>query len=701
MRSREALNHLFELCSNQSSIAQLHSLLLKSSHFYDCFFATKLTSAYAKSSCIESARQVFDETPQRTRTVFLWNAILRAYCREHQWHETLRLFGHMTSAAVEMPDNFTVPIALKACSGLSALGSGKAIHGFVKKLERIDLDAFVGAALVELYAKCGDMGDARKVFDEFPEPDVVLWTSVVTGYQQNGDGDSALSFFSRMLMVGGLDPDPVTLVSAVSASAQCGDLGSGRCCHGFVVRRGFEHDLSLANSLLNFYAKVGHMDNARNLFNRMPKKDVVSWSSMIAGYSQNGNAVEALGLFNEMIEKGIAPNSITVVSALQACAVACDLNEGRRIHKLAARKGFELDMAVSTALVDMYMKCSCFEDAMDLFCRMPKKDVVSWAALISGCAHNGFANESMGAFRSMLSDGMIPDAVTMVKVLAASSQLGVVKQALCLHGYLVTSGFNDQMFVGAALLDLYSKCGSLDNAIRVFDKMGEKDVVVWSSMIAGYGIHGHGGEAIQMFERMIESSFKPNHVTFVSILSACSHAGLIDEGINFFDRMVKFYGLLPNSEHYCIMVDLLGRKGQLAKAAELIQGMPILANPHVWGALLGACHIHGNVELGEFAAENLFKVDPSHGGYYVLLSNIYAVNGKWDKVAEVRSLMKERGVRCTAGCSSIEVGNIVNTFIADDRLHPESGRMYGLLRELEVKVREEGYIPVELKWKTE
>lgn len=599
----------------------------------------------------------------------------------------------MTITAAEMPDNFTLPIVLKACSGLGELLLGKAIHGFIKKCERIDLDVFVGAALVELYAKCGEMGDAHRVFDEFPQPDVVLWTSVVTGYQQNGNAEVALAFFSRMLMVGGVDPDPVTLVSAVSAAAQCGDLGFGRCCHGFVARRGFEYDLSLANSFLNFYAKLGHMDKARNLFNRMSNKDVVSWSSMIAGYSQNGNAVEALGLFCEMIEKGIDPNSITVVSALQACAVACDLHEGRRIHKFATRKGFELDIAVSTALVDMYMKCSCFEDAIDLFHRMPEKDVISWAALISGCAQNGFANESLGAFRSMLSDGMIPDAVTMVKVLAACSQLGVIKQALCLHGYLVTHGFDDQMFVGAALLDLYSKCGSLDNAIRVFDRMGDKDVVVWSSMIAGYGIHGRGGKAIQMFNQMIGSLLKPNHVTFVSLLSACSHAGLIDEGIDFFNRMVEFYGLVPSSEHYCIMVDLLGRKGQLKKAAKLIQGMPIPANPHVWGALLGASHIHGNVELGEFTAKNLFALDPSHGGYYVLLSNIYAVNGKWDKVAEVRSLMKEKGVRGTPGCSSIEVGNIVNTFIADDRFHPESERIYELLWELDVKVKEEGYIP--------
>ncbi|KAF8408306.1 hypothetical protein HHK36_007454 [Tetracentron sinense] len=695
MKSKELLSHLFEACNNGRSLAQLHSQILKNGLAHDSFFATKLTSSYAKYASLETARIIFDETPHRT--VYLWNATLRSYVREKQWEETLNLFLHMVSTTVttdQKPDNFTIPIALKACAGLSALAAGQMIHGLIKKNGKIDSDMFVGSALIELYSKGGQMGDALRVFEEFPQPDVVMWTSMVTGYQQNGIAEEALLFFSQMVMIKRVTPDPVTLVSVISACAQLVNLKTGRCVHGFSIRMGFDSDLPLVNSLLNLYAKASSVNNAVNLFGEMAKKDVISWSSMIACYAQNEKAVEALDLFNEMVQKRFEPNSITVISALQACAVACNLQEGRRIHELAVRKGFELDVAVSTALVDMYMKCLCPVDAVDLFKRMPKKDVVSWAVLLSGYAQNGMANESIAVFRTMLCNETQPDAVTMVKILTACSDLGILQQALCLHGYLVSSGFSNKVFVGAALIDLYSKCGSLDNGIRVFEGMAEKDVVVWSSMIAGYGIHGLGREALQTFDRMLRISvLRPNQVTFLSVLSSCSHTGLVEEGIKIFDMMVHEYQIKPNSDHYGIMVDLLGRTGELDKAMELIDQMPIPVEPHVWGALLGACRTHHNVKMGEIVAKNLFQLDPNHAGYYILLSHIYAVDEKWDNVASIRTLIKEKGLKKMPGYSALEVRSKVHTFLVGHRLHPESEQIYRLLTKLEVKMREEGYVP--------
>ncbi|KAL5994470.1 hypothetical protein ACLOJK_024522 [Asimina triloba] len=694
MRSREQLRNLFEACHDRSSVSQLHCLLLKTDFLHDSLFATKLTSAYAEHSSLKAARQLFEEIPRPT--VFLWNAILRACYRDNQWLQTLQLFRLMNfEAGSERFDNFTASIVLKACAGLRALEQGKEVHGMVRKERGIGSDVFVGTALVEMYSKCGKMGSARRVFSEFPRPDAVLWTAMVTGYQQHGDALEALSFFSRMMTVEvSVVPEPVTLVSVVSACAQAKNVSGGRSCHGFVVRRCFHFSLSLSNALLNFYSKVGCVKDARNWFTAMANKDVISWSSMIDCYAQSGKAVEALDLFYGMIEAGIVPNSVTVVSALQACAVARNLDKGREIHDLAIREDFELDFVVSTALVDMYMKCSCVGDAINLFQRIPKKDVVTWAALISGYAQNGLAHESLGAFRCMLHHGTAPDAVTIVKILAASSQLGILRQALSLHGFLVSSGFDSKMFVGAALVDLYSKCGSLDQAIRVFKSIREKDVVIWSSMIAGYGFHGLGGEAIQTFNQMVESLVKPNSVTFVSILSACSHSGLVEEGIKIFKSMIDSHNIVPTSEHYGIIVDILGRRGELAKAAELIERMPMEAGQHVWGALLGSCRLHNNLQMGEFAAKNLLKLDPDHLGYYVLLSNIYAVDGRWDDVAEIRCLMKEKAVRRTPGSSSIEVGNVVNTFLADDRSHPESQRVYWMLRELDLKMREKHSVDV-------
>ncbi|KAF9604380.1 hypothetical protein IFM89_006389 [Coptis chinensis] len=559
------------------------------------------------------------------------------------------------STTTEMPDNFTIPIVVKACAGLLELEMGRTIHGFVKKSEKkIGSDMFVGSALIELYSKCGEMGDALRVFQEFCEPDVVLWTSMVTGYQQNGNAEEALSFFSKMVLKHGVVPDPVTLVSALTACVQLGFLLTGKSVHGFVIRMGFNTGLSLVNSLLNMYAKTGSVDNARKLFGLMDEKDIISWSSMIGCYTQNGKTTEALGLFNEMVEKRVEFNSVTVVSALQACAVACNISEGRRIHELARRKAFEIEKSVSTALIDMYVKCSCLEEAVYLFKRTPQKDVVLWSVLISGYAQNGLPNESLQLFSRMLLNGCRPDAVTMVKVLMACSKLGVLQQALCLHAYLISSGFDDKVYVGAALIDLYSKSGSLDNSVKVFEGMNKRDIVVWSAMIAGYGIHGLGQEAIGVFNRLTESSaVKPNNITFLSVLSACSHTGLVDEGIEIFNRMVRDFHIEPTLEHYSIMVDLLGRTGKLDEAMHLIDQMAVPSGPHVWGALLGACRIHNNIKMGEIAAKNLLRLDPEHAGYYLLLSNMYGEDGKWENMLKVRVAVKEKDLQRMPGQSTI------------------------------------------------
>ncbi|XWS40840.1 hypothetical protein CRYUN_Cryun17cG0030600 [Craigia yunnanensis] len=440
------------------------------------------------------------------------------------------------------PDNFKLAIVLKACAGLQLLKQGKILHGFWKKNETTGLDLFVGSALIEFYSKCGEMGDVLNLFKEFEKPDVVLWTSMVSGYEQNGCFEKAVTFFSRMVVEEGVDPDRVTLVSLVSACAKLMNLKLGRSAHGFVIRRGFENDLSLVNAFLNLYAKT------------------------------------ALHLFNEMINKGYQPNAVTVVSALQACVVARDLDEGQRIHELATKR------------------------AVNVFRKMRGKDVVSWVALLSGYSQNGMAYKSIGIFRDMLSSGIQPDAVSMVKVLASSSEL-----------------------------ELYSKCGSIDYAIKVFEGIIDKDVVLWSAMIAGYGIHGQGGESL-------------------------NHAGLLLKGIEIFHMTVNDYGLNPGSEHYGMVVDLLGRTGELDKAMDIINRMPIPVEPQVWG-------------------------------YYILLSNMYAVDGKWGNVAKVRTLIKEKGLKKMFGQGMDEIRNEVHSFVADDKLHEECEKIYELLGQLEVIMR--------------
>lgn len=695
MPRREALLRFIESWEDGRHLASLHALLLKTGVAHDPRYATKLTTSLAKYTSVEDARKLFDELPHRS--VYLWNSILGSYCKERRYEEALRLFRRMVSdgkSAEGKPDNFTVPVALKACAGLRVLEYGEMVHGYVKKSGEVDLDIFVGSALIDLYSKCGRMGSAWKVFGEFPRPDVVMCTSMITGYEHNGSPVEALQLFTRMAKTGGFVADPVSLITVVSACAQLLNLKLGSSVHGFMYRMGFDANLSLLNSVLNLYAKTGSIRLATNLFRKMPRTDVISWSSVIACYVCKGATDEALNLFNEMIEKGYEPNEVSVVGALQACVAGCNLEGGKKIHAFASEKKIELNVSVSTAIVDMYMKCSSPDEGFDLFHRMPNKDVVAWVTLLSGCAENGMAYKSMDVFRNMLASEIVPDAVAIVKILAACSELGILQQAICLHGHLIRSGFSNNMHVGATLLELYSKCGSLDNAIKVFDGMCEKDVVIWSSMIAGYGIHGQGKEALRLFNQMTRnSSVKPNNVTFLSLLSACSHSGLIEEGIEMFNKMVHKYHLKPDSEHYGIVVDLLGRVGQLDKAIEVIRKMPTLAGSHVWGALLGACRIHDDIEMGELAASHLLQLDPDHAGYYVLLSNIYAMYGKWDDMSKVRSLIKEKKLKKAFGQSVIEVKNETHTFVVDDRSHQDSSKIFELLRSLEVRMTEEGYVP--------
>ncbi|KAK1440891.1 hypothetical protein QVD17_06724 [Tagetes erecta] len=690
MKSRELVLDLFHLCTNFKSLIQLHPLTIKTAFIQDSFIATKLSNCYAKHATLEAARKVFDEMPQRT--VYTWNSILKSHYKQKLYAQTLQLFHDMIP--LENPDQATISIVLNACAGLRELSYGTMIHGLVKKKYEMDYNLFVGSALINMYSKCGLIDEALRIFEQYPKPDVVMWTHVITGYQQNGESDLALGFFLQMLIDGRVVPDSVTLVSVLSASADLPNVMFGSCVHGFVVKKGFGDDLLVCNALLNVYSKAGFVNSAAMVFRTMKQKDVISWASMVSCYAHNEAADDAINLFNEMMCcESVEPNSVLIVSALQACEATSNLNEGKKIHEIAARFGFELDVFVSTALIDMYMMCCSPHEAVKLFEKMPKKDVVSWMALLTGCVNNGMAYESVELFVNMLSNEIQPNVNLMVKIITACSALGVFKQVICLHGYVIKSGFEDNNFIKASLIECYSKCGSLHSAINVFEVTENKDVVIWSSMIAGYGIHGQGNESLKLFNDMVKvSNIKPNNVTFLSILSACSHAGLIKEGIETFNVMLNEYHLTPESNHYALMVDLFGRMGELDNAIGVINDMSIPAEPHVWGALLGACRIHHNTKLGEIAANNLFLSDCSNAGYYILLSNMHAVNEDWNNVEKLRTMIRRNSLTKVHGQSAIEVNSEVHSFTANDRFHPQAESIYGLLRSLEVLTREEGYV---------
>jgi pentatricopeptide repeat protein len=656
---------------------------------HNTFLGTKLVHKYSMRGSMENAHRVFQKINKNN--VFLWNMMIRGHVSIGYCREALELYCQMQREGLQ-PDNFTFPFVLKACAGLSALQEGKAIHAHIVRTG-FQWDVFVANSLITLYAQCGNVDVARHMFDKMPERDLVSWNAMIDGYARNEYGGQALMLFHQMQMAG-VKPDPVTIVNVLTACIKAAGLCEGMWIHSCIIRSGFEVDVFVQNSLVTMYAKCGSIEIARQLFNNMSHKNEVSWNAIIAGYAQSGHDTEALNLFSEMQLAGMKLNSFTLVSALQACAHSGSLQQGKWIHEYVLGRGLDSDAFVLNSLLDMYAKCGHMEIAQQLFNKMNEKDVVSWSAMIAAYAETGHAAEALTLFHDMQLADVMPNSITMVNVLLACTHVAALQQGKWMHSYIVKTGFESNVIVGTALIDMYGKCGCVEIARSFFDKMTERNVVSWSVMIAGYGMHGHGEDALSIFQQMQEAGMKPNHITFVSILYACSHAGLVNKGWEYFHCMIQDYSITPTEEHCACMVDLLGRAGHLDEAQDFIQKMPFQPGVGVWGALLSACRIHCNIELGEQVAKRLFDLEPENAGCYVLLSNIYAAAGRWDEVAKLRTTMKEKGLKKTPGCSLIELNNRVHRFLVGDISHPQSDKIYAMLETLGEQMKEAGYVPM-------
>jgi pentatricopeptide repeat protein len=449
-------------------------------------------------------------------------------------------------------------------------------------------------------------------------------------------------------------------------------------------------------SMISGYAKNGYCDQALDLFHEMQlsgiEPNVISWTALIAGYVQSGRGHDALVIFCRMRKVGITPNSITVANVLSACIVSASLKQGKEIHSYVIRSGFESNVVVGTELLNLYAKFGSIDNACHIFDRMPERDVVLWTRMIGMCTENEHSIEALKLFREMQLAGVKPNTFTITSALPACAHLAVLHRGKEIHGYIIRQAFGINAIVGSALISMYTKCGSVEDACRVFNNINQRDVVLWTVMIAGYAMHGHGEEALNLFILMQQEGVKPDHITFVGVLSACSHAGLVNEGWQHFNLMSQEYQITPRVEHYACMVDLLGRAGRLDEALDFISKMPLEPNATVWGALLAACKIHCNIELGEQVARHLFELEPENAGNYVLLANVYAAGGRWDGFANVRKIMNDRRLKKPPGCSWIEVRNKVYTFFVGDRSHPQTDKIYAKLADLTMQMESAGYV---------
>eukprot|EP01018_Ginkgo_biloba_P011209 Gb_02060 [translate_table: standard] len=588
-------------------------------------------------------------------------------------------------------DISTYVCLLEMCIKKKALSDGKLVHAHMNETGLIS-DKLLLNTLVNMYAKCESLVDARRVFDQMPKLDVCSWTLMIAAYTRNGLAEEALTLFHQMQQKG-TQPNSFIFASVLPACANLASLEQGKEIHENAIRNGFQSDIFVANALVDMYAKCGSTANARNIFDKMPQRDVVSWNTMIATYTRHGLSEQALALFRQMQRTGIQPNHFTFASVLPACANLAALEQGMEIHEEIIKIGYQSDVFVESALVDMYAKCGTMKKAHELFDKMPTRNAVSWTALIAGYAQNGQSMEALNLFRQMQLAGVKPDSKTYASVLPACANLGALEQGMEIHHGIIRGGFQSHGFVPNALLDMYAKCGSIEKARDLFDKMHERNAVSWTAMIAGYAMHGFGKEALQLFEQMQASGMNPDHVTLVCVLSACCHTGLVDKGWQYFHSMSEDYHITPTMEHYGCMVDLLGRAGHLDEALDFINKMPIEPNANVWGCLLGACRTHNNIQLGEHVAERIFELDPKNAIPYVLLSNIYAAAGRWDDIENVRRLMKDRRVKKTPGCSWIEVNKRVHSFLVGDTSHEQMPKIHAKLERLSEQMKAAGYVP--------
>ncbi|KAL7116197.1 hypothetical protein ACP275_04G228100 [Erythranthe tilingii] len=547
------------------------------------------------------------------------------------------------------------------------------------------------ALLITHYARTGDIDSARKLFDTLPLRGIDSWNALLVGYSRGNNPLEVINGYKKMSLES-VKPDSSTFTMAIKACTSLLDLKSGEEIWGNAVECGYEDDIFVGSSVLNLHAKCGKMDKAMCVFERMSKRDVVSWSTMITGLVKGERPKEAIALYRRMRKEGFGGDKVVMLALIQACANIEDLKMACSLHGYITRRCFYMDVVVQTSLIDMYAKNGKLDIASALFRTMGYKNVVSWSTLIFGYAKNGYASNALELLIEMQSCSFEPDLVSLVSAILACSQIGSSILGREVHGYILRRFDLNQILV-TSLIDMYAKCGSLLQAHLLFERMSDGDLIHWNTIIASYGAHGKGKEALSIFHKMIETNTKPDHVTFASLFSALSHSGLVEEGRFWYNAMIKDYKIEPMEKHYVSLVDLLARGGRVEEALSLIESMKCEPGVAVWVALLSGCLNHKKFLIGEVAAKKVLELKPDNNpGVYTLVSNFFAAVGKWDEVALVRKMMKSEGMKKIPGYSVVEVNGKSHAFLVEDKFHTQYEEILRVLEVIEFEMRDICYL---------
>lgn len=641
---------------------------------------------------ISAFAQRFNRFPNLS-DIGMWNCNIKEAVSQGHAQKALLLFRQMKQKGKEEPDNLTFPIIVKACAKLSDLSLSQIIHSHVVK-SPFQFDIYVQTAMVDMYVKCNQLNYAHNLFERMPVKDVASWNAMLVGFAQSGCTDKVSALF-REMRLGGIQPDSITVVGVSRSISYSKDLKLVKGIHSLGIKIGIESDVSVANTWITAYAKCGELGLAEMVFDDINAglRTVVSWNSVIAGCAYFEKFFKALIIYKRMLHDGFRPDISTILNLISSCLQPKALIQGKMIHAHGIQVGCDLDITVVNTLISMYSKCGNIDSARYLFDSMSETTCVSWTAMIGGYAVNGNLDEALALFNSMKTAGKKPDLVTVVSLISGCGQTGALELGRWVNNYAISNGLKDSLIVSNALIDMYAKCGSINDAREIFNAMPERTVVSWTTMIAGCALNGELKEALDLFFSMVESGLKPNHITFLACLQACTHAGFLEKGWECFDLMINVYKVNPGLDHFSCMVDLLGRKGKLNEALELIHSMPVKPDAGIWGALLSACKIHRDVEIGEYVAYRLFELDPQTAVSYVEMANIYASAGRWDEVAKIRTMMKSSRVKKFPGESLIQVNGKSHAFTVEDSCHPEGLLIYAMLDELTLQLKEQRFSP--------
>lgn len=561
---------------------------------------------------------------------------------------------------------------------LSKEGKMSQVRKLFEKLPERDKDVITWTAVISGYIKLGLIEEARKLFDRVDsKKNVVTWTAMLSGYMRSNRIVDAERLFEKM---------PVKNVVSWNTMVD-GFVRNGMVDKAFKVFDGMpETNVVSWNTMLTALVQCGRVEDARALFDKMPRRDVISWTAMVAGLAKNGKVDEARRLFDRMPERNVVSWNAMITGYAQ----------NKQVDEAFAlfERMLERDLSSWNGMITGFIQNGGLRRAEKLFDKMPCKNVVSWTVMITGYVRGEQSEEALKIFSKMLAeDGVKPNEGTFVSVLSACSDLAGLVEGQQVHQTIAKTVYQCSEIVVSALINMYSKCGELSIARRMFDgSISQRDVVSWNCMIAAYAHHGYGGESIRLFKKMSDLHFKPNDATYVALLSACSHSGMVEEGMRYFDELVRDKSIQVKEDHYACFVDLCSRAGKLKEAFEFIVQLGTKPSVSVWEALLAGCHVHGDDNLGKLVAEKILEAQPENAGTYLLLSNLYASRGKWRDAVKVRLKMKDKGLKKQPGCSWIEVGNEVHVFVVGTQSHTHANLIYPLLVELHAKIRKAGRI---------